>query len=190
MPSAVWSVAQRDGFVTDVQAMRRRVLDHLPPDQAPRQLKLGPGGLRDVEFAVQLLQLVHGRSDERIRAPATLSALAELTRAGYVGRADGAALDAAYRFLRMLEHRVQHEDGDREDEGDPEPAPELRNHVGVVAGVRRSPGGMAAIRRCGMARVAVRGLGLVSPVVGVRHVDPRTAGFSFRVRRGERRCRS
>lgn len=103
----VWSASERDGFVTDVQAMRRRVLDHLPAGQAGRQIKLGSGGLRDVEFAVQLLQLVHGRADEEVRAPTTLSALAHLTRGGYVGREDGAALDAAYRFLRTLEHRMQ-----------------------------------------------------------------------------------
>ena len=50
---------------------------------------------------------MHGRGDESLRAPATLSALAMLTRGGYVGRDDGAALDAAYRFLRTLEHRIQ-----------------------------------------------------------------------------------
>jgi len=103
----VWRAADRDGFVEDVQAMRRRVLDHIPSHQAERQLKLGSGGLRDVEFAVQLLQLVHGRADERIRGSATLSALAELTRGGYVGREDGEALHNAYAFLRTLEHRIQ-----------------------------------------------------------------------------------
>ena len=87
--------------------MRRRVVDHIPAHEAERQLKLGSGGLRDVEFAVQLLQLVHGRADERVRAPTTLSALAELTRGGYVGRDDGEALHEAYSFLRMLEHRIQ-----------------------------------------------------------------------------------
>ncbi len=103
----VWSAAERDGFVTDVQAMRRRVIEHIPAHHAERQLKLGSGGLRDVEFAVQLLQMVHGRADPAVRRPATLSALAELTRGGYVGREDGAALDAAYKFLRTLEHRMQ-----------------------------------------------------------------------------------
>ena len=103
----VWSAAEREGFVTDAQAMRRRVLEHIPAAHVERQIKLGSGGLRDVEFAVQLLQLVHGRGDESIRATATLSALAQLTRGGYVGREDGAALDAAYRFLRTLEHRMQ-----------------------------------------------------------------------------------
>ncbi|MEZ5097809.1 MAG: bifunctional [glutamine synthetase] adenylyltransferase/[glutamine synthetase]-adenylyl-L-tyrosine phosphorylase [Nocardioides sp.] len=100
-------MAGRDGFVDDVQAMRRRVLDHIPAHQAERQLKLGSGGLRDVEFAVQLLQLVHGRADASVRVPTTLSALAELTRGGYVGREDGQAMHQAYAFLRTLEHRLQ-----------------------------------------------------------------------------------
>ncbi len=103
----VWKVAERDGFVEDVQAMRRRVVSHIPAHHAERQLKLGSGGLRDVEFAVQLLQLVHGRADEGIRAPTTLSALWELTRSGYVGREDGESLHEAYSFLRTLEHRIQ-----------------------------------------------------------------------------------
>ena len=107
MSPFVWSAAGRDGFVEDVQAMRRRVLEHIPAQEAERQLKLGSGGLRDVEFAVQLLQMVHGRADESIRAGATLSALDELTRGGYVGREDGEALHRAYAFLRTLEHRIQ-----------------------------------------------------------------------------------
>ena len=103
----VWSVAERDGFVSDVQAMRRRVVEHIPSKEAGRQLKLGAGGLRDVEFAVQLLQLVHGRADRSVRRPTTLSALADLKRGGYVGREDGEALHEAYAFLRRLEHRIQ-----------------------------------------------------------------------------------
>ncbi|MEU4293408.1 bifunctional [glutamine synthetase] adenylyltransferase/[glutamine synthetase]-adenylyl-L-tyrosine phosphorylase [Kribbella sp. NPDC026596] len=103
----VWSAADREGFVGDVQAMRRRVIDHIPAADIDRQLKLGPGGLRDVEFAVQLLQLVHGRSDEAVRSGTTLVALESLTTNGYVGRTDGAVLADAYRFLRSMEHRIQ-----------------------------------------------------------------------------------
>ncbi len=103
----VWQAAERDGFVGDVQAMRRRVIEHIPAPEAERQLKLGSGGLRDVEFAVQLLQLVHGRADARLRASTTLSALAALTDGGYVGRPDGEAMHDAYAFLRTLEHRIQ-----------------------------------------------------------------------------------
>jgi [glutamine synthetase] adenylyltransferase / [glutamine synthetase]-adenylyl-L-tyrosine phosphorylase len=72
-----------------------------------RQVKLGPGGLRDVEFAVQLLQLVHGRHDPGLRSGSTLVALDRLTAAGFVGRADALQLAQAYRFLRLVEHRLQ-----------------------------------------------------------------------------------
>jgi glutamate-ammonia-ligase adenylyltransferase len=72
-----------------------------------RQVKLGPGGLRDIEFAVQLLQLVHGRHDPELRSGSTLVALDRLTAAGFVGRADAAQLADAYRFLRLVEHRLQ-----------------------------------------------------------------------------------
>ncbi|MFD6336412.1 bifunctional [glutamine synthetase] adenylyltransferase/[glutamine synthetase]-adenylyl-L-tyrosine phosphorylase [Streptomyces sp. NPDC060131] len=103
----VWQAAEREHFVSDVQKMRRRVVDNIPPGQVERELKLGPGGLRDVEFAVQLLQLVHGRSDSSLHSGSTLEALAALAAGGYVGRADAAQLDEAYRFLRAMEHRIQ-----------------------------------------------------------------------------------
>ncbi|KUL38747.1 glutamate-ammonia-ligase adenylyltransferase [Streptomyces sp. NRRL F-4489] len=103
----VWDVAERENFVADVRQMRRRVVENIPAAQVDRELKLGPGGLRDVEFAVQLLQLVHGRTDATLRSATTLDALAALAAGGYVGRQDAAALDAAYRFLRTLEHRIQ-----------------------------------------------------------------------------------
>ena len=103
----VWAASRRENFVEDVQAMRRRVIDTLPKKMAGRELKLGPGGLRDIEFAVQLLQLVHGRDDERVRVPATLPALAALADGGYVGRADAEDLAQAYRFLRQTEHLLQ-----------------------------------------------------------------------------------
>ncbi|MGW4232865.1 bifunctional [glutamine synthetase] adenylyltransferase/[glutamine synthetase]-adenylyl-L-tyrosine phosphorylase [Streptomyces sp. NPDC004980] len=103
----VWQAADRENFVGDVQQMRRRVVDNIPVDRVDRELKLGPGGLRDVEFAVQLLQLVHGRSDSTLRSGSTLTALRALADGGYVGRADAAQLDDAYRFLRSMEHRIQ-----------------------------------------------------------------------------------
>ena len=103
----VWQASTRPNFVRDVRAMRKRVVDHIPSDMIERELKLGPGGLRDVEFAVQLLQLVHGRSDESLRSGNTMSALYALIQGGYVGREDGAAFAEAYIFLRLLEHRIQ-----------------------------------------------------------------------------------
>ncbi|MFF9363314.1 bifunctional [glutamine synthetase] adenylyltransferase/[glutamine synthetase]-adenylyl-L-tyrosine phosphorylase [Streptomyces griseoluteus] len=103
----VWQAADRENFVPDVQKMRRRVVENIPPSEVERELKLGPGGLRDVEFAVQLLQLVHGRTDQALRSGTTLKALQALAKGGYVGREDAARLDEAYRFLRELEHRIQ-----------------------------------------------------------------------------------
>ena len=103
----VWQAADRDHFVEDVQAMRRRVEEHVPAAESARQLKLGPGGLRDVEFSIQLLQLVHGRCDMTLRSGTTLEALAALSRGGYVAREDAAVLDESYRLLRTLEHRIQ-----------------------------------------------------------------------------------
>ncbi len=80
--------------------VRRRGHDH-------RDVKRGPGGIRDIEFSVQLLQLVHGWLDPTIRSRTTLVALSQLADAGYVDGADAAVLAAGYRFLRTVEHRVQ-----------------------------------------------------------------------------------
>ena len=97
----VWQAAQRDDFVADVQAMRRRVIANLPASEADREIKLGPGGLRDIEFAVQLLQLVHGRADETLRDPATLPALGPwppaVTSAGPTGLAWPTRTDSCAR---------------------------------------------------------------------------------------------
>ncbi|SNX57976.1 glutamate-ammonia-ligase adenylyltransferase [Streptomyces sp. TLI_55] len=103
----VWKAAERENFVADVQKMRRRVVENIPVAEVERELKLGPGGLRDVEFAVQLLQLVHGRIDPALRSGTTLDALQALAAGGYVGRDDAVQLDDAYRFLRSMEHRIQ-----------------------------------------------------------------------------------
>ena len=133
----VWSAADGPDFVADVQRMRQRVEDHIPAREADRQLKLGRGGLRDVEFSVQLLQLVHGRSDVMLRSPSTLVALEALSTWGYVGREDGATLGAAYRFLRTLEHRIQlHEL--RRSHIVPEDEADLRR-IGRSLGLRTDP---------------------------------------------------
>ena len=103
----VWTACEREDFVPEVQAMRRRVESLVPADERTRELKLGTGGLRDVEFAVQLLQLVHGRNDESLHVASTVDALAALGAGGYIGRDDTANLTASYEFLRLLEHRLQ-----------------------------------------------------------------------------------
>lgn len=103
----VWTASERDDFVPEVQAMRRRVEELVPAELRERELKLGRGSLRDVEFAVQLLQMVHGRVDESLRVTNTVEALSALADGGYIGRDDAANLRASYEFLRLLEHRLQ-----------------------------------------------------------------------------------
>ncbi len=103
----VWTASEREDFVAEVQAMRRRVESLVPADARTREIKLGTGGLRDVEFAVQLLQLVHGRNDDSLHVASTIDALAALGAGGYIGRDDAANLTASYEFLRLLEHRLQ-----------------------------------------------------------------------------------
>ncbi|WP_253849224.1 bifunctional [glutamine synthetase] adenylyltransferase/[glutamine synthetase]-adenylyl-L-tyrosine phosphorylase [Mycobacterium asiaticum] len=103
----VWTACEREDFVPEVQAMRRRVEELVPADIRGRELKLGSGGLRDVEFAAQLLQLVHGRSDESLHVASTVDALTALGTGGYIGREDAANMIASYEFLRLLEHRLQ-----------------------------------------------------------------------------------
>ena len=104
----VWEASRRENFVEDARAMRRRVeKESVPRSGVDRRIKLGPGGLRDVEFTVQLLQLVHGRSDESLRVRGTLEALDALSIGGYVSRTDAAALSSCYKALRLLEHRSQ-----------------------------------------------------------------------------------
>lgn len=103
----VFSSAGRENFVESVQRMRERVTEHIPPDEADVQLKLGRGGLRDIEFTVQLLQLVHGQTDSNVRQLGTLPALHALAEHGYIGRDEAARFSDDYRFLRLLEHRLQ-----------------------------------------------------------------------------------
>lgn len=103
----VWKAVEREGFVEETRAMRRRVEKLLSPQKSGREIKLGVGGLRDVEFTVQLLQLVHGRVDESLRVRSTLEALRALVAGGYIGRDQGEELARCYQFLRVLEHRTQ-----------------------------------------------------------------------------------
>lgn len=95
--------------VEELRDMKTRIeRQQLPGDDArERNLKLGYGGIREVEFFVQALQLVNGGYDARIRKRNTLEAIAELARCGYVPEAESEALSAAYRFLRDVEHKIQ-----------------------------------------------------------------------------------
>ena len=103
----IWEASARPGFVDDVRSMRAQVENSVPPKVRDSELKLGVGGLRDIEFSIQFLQLVHGRNDIQIRQRSTLGALGALSARGYIARTDAANLREAYAFLRTLEHRSQ-----------------------------------------------------------------------------------
>lgn len=122
-----------------LRSMKSRA-EHLVASQglSEREVKLGRGGIRDIEFAVQLLQLVHGRSDEALRVPGTLDALAALAAGGYVAPADAGSLERAYRWMRSVEHRLQLFE-DRQVHAVPPHGP-ARDHLARVMGYRDGPG--------------------------------------------------
>ncbi|HEV7537081.1 MAG TPA: bifunctional [glutamine synthetase] adenylyltransferase/[glutamine synthetase]-adenylyl-L-tyrosine phosphorylase [Acidimicrobiia bacterium] len=104
----VWPERLDPDAVREIRMMKARAEEEVSKrGLTDREIKRGRGGLRDIEFAVQLLQLVHGRHDPGIRSPNTLEALEELGQAGYVDLTQVRTLDAAYRFLRTVEHRLQ-----------------------------------------------------------------------------------
>lgn len=105
---------------------------------ADREIKRSPGGIRDIEFSVQLLQLVHGRDDVDLRSPTTLTALAEMARGGYVDGIDAELLADAYRFLRRVEHALQLED-DQQTHTLPADR-DARRRIARVLGYRGTPG--------------------------------------------------
>jgi glutamate-ammonia-ligase adenylyltransferase len=74
-------------------------------------VKLGRGGIREIEFIAQALQLAHGGRDKWLRAPHTLISLARLAERGYITTKEHSELAAAYSFLRQLEHILQMENG-------------------------------------------------------------------------------
>ncbi|MHC4409384.1 MAG: [protein-PII] uridylyltransferase family protein, partial [Planctomycetota bacterium] len=71
------------------------------------EVKLGHGGIRDVEYVIQFMQLLHGARLPAVRDPNTLSALRKLEAHGLILREERDVLDDAYRFLRLVEHRLQ-----------------------------------------------------------------------------------
>lgn len=93
----------------DAEALRsiRQLKARAEERASPSDIKRSRGGIRDIEFAVQILQLVHGRFDTDLRVASTLEAVAALDRHDYIQSEEAQRLATAYRFLRDLEHRIQ-----------------------------------------------------------------------------------
>ena len=113
----VWRRHLDFAAVADIRAMKRRLDDHHvtalgdAADPVARlaghNVKLGQGGIRGVEFAVQTMQLVWGGRNPALRVPTTAGAIDALVAAGHLERRAAEMLQGAYRFLRTVEHRLQ-----------------------------------------------------------------------------------
>jgi glutamate-ammonia-ligase adenylyltransferase len=106
----VWRRSLDFGVIEDVRQISARIRDHFSQHAMIGRgfdLKRGRGGIREVEFFVQIQQMIHGGRDSSVRVPATLDAIAALSAAGRLEESVAANLASAYRLLRTVEHRVQ-----------------------------------------------------------------------------------
>ncbi len=106
----IWRRSLDLEVLSEIQAMKARI-DARAGAEGKADLKLGRGGIREVEFFVSALQLLHGGKNREVRERAVLPALDRLLFAGIVPARDRDALADAYLFLRRAEHRVQMVDG-------------------------------------------------------------------------------
>ncbi len=160
----IWRRRLDFAAISDLHAMKRRIDSHrgfgpgasvhgLGRGLAGFDIKLGPGGIREIEFAVQTLQLVWGGRNPLLRDPTTLGALRRLVRAGHLGSRAAAELTVAYRLLRRVEHRLQMV-ADRQTHAMPEQPDELARFA-VFMGCRDADA-LAALLGRHMARVRAR----------------------------------
>jgi glutamate-ammonia-ligase adenylyltransferase len=127
-----WSGAHAEA----IRQMRHR----LEETAAGGNLKRGPGGIVDIEFLVQMLQLKHGRRNVRVRSPNTLVALVALARAGALPQADAEFLAQSYRFLRTVEGRLRLMNSTARDR-----LPEDPTELAKLAHLLRAPSGDAVL---------------------------------------------
>lgn len=106
----IWRRSLDYTVVRDIRDMSLHIREHFDQteiDLHGYDVKRGRGGIREVEFFVQIHQLIHGGRDERLRLRPTLEALAALVATGKVTRKEAETLEAALRFQRAIEHRLQ-----------------------------------------------------------------------------------
>lgn len=87
--------------------MRRRMVEGLTEEEQEADIKVGPGGIRDVEFIVQAVQILYGGQYPEVRLKGTLESLRRMHESGLLHSKDFTILDSGYRFLRSIEHRLQ-----------------------------------------------------------------------------------
>ena len=97
-------------FLDEIANIKRRIeRDVVGPDKLERDVKLGRGGIREIEFVVQALQLIHGAHHAFLQEASMLKALRALRQLDLLPRDEVLTLDKSYRFLRRVEHRLQME---------------------------------------------------------------------------------
>src|SRR6059058_4517783 len=95
-------------LLEEIASIKHRIeRDVVGPEKLDRDVKLGRGGIRDIEFVVQTLQLIHGARNPFLQEPSMLKALRALRELDLLPHDQVLALDNAYRFLRRVEHRLQ-----------------------------------------------------------------------------------
>src|ERR1041385_1670660 len=92
-------------LLEEIAAIKRRIEREIPPDEL--DVKLGAGGIREIEFVVQTLQFIHGAQHAFLQEQGTLKALRAIAQLELLPTAEVRALDQSYRFLRRVEHRLQ-----------------------------------------------------------------------------------
>ncbi|HEY7959407.1 MAG TPA: bifunctional [glutamine synthetase] adenylyltransferase/[glutamine synthetase]-adenylyl-L-tyrosine phosphorylase, partial [Sphingomicrobium sp.] len=106
----VWRRSLDFGVIDEVRQISSRIRDHFAQGAhigPGYDLKRGRGGIREVEFFIQIQQMIHGGRDISVRTPATLDAIQALLSAGRLDECSANSLAEAYRLLRTIEHRVQ-----------------------------------------------------------------------------------
>jgi glutamate-ammonia-ligase adenylyltransferase len=91
----------------DIARMREQISGNIPARERSFNIKLMSGGIRDIEFTAQTFQLMHGHRLPELRTPNTLEALAHIKKLGLLKGWEVDNLSAAYRFFRLVEHRLQ-----------------------------------------------------------------------------------
>ncbi|MEA3032736.1 MAG: [glutamine synthetase] adenylyltransferase / [glutamine synthetase]-adenylyl-L-tyrosine, partial [Sphingomonadales bacterium] len=195
----VWRRSLDFGAIGEIQAITRRIRDHFAQGQAfgpGFELKRGRGGIREVEFFVQIHQLIHGGREPGLRAPATLDALAALGASGRIPTEAAATLATAYRLFRTVEHRLQMVD-DRQTHTLPAEADALDSVArldGLASGadlLRRLEGPVQAVAALydglagqGERRLPLSAAALEAHLAGAGFVDPVAARLRIEGWRG------